>query len=329
MAEQRQEPLPSVSVVMPTRDRAQLLERALEAVLADEATTEAIVVVDGSDPETRRLLDRLADRDRRIRVTNTPDHPARLHRVQRGRDHGVSVASSEVILSIDDDVVAEAGLVSGHARWHAGPDRIVVVGYMPVVTPRRWPFTHSPISYYAGAYESMCEEFSSDPDSILHKLWGGNVSVRRSDWLKAIKHPRVGTNLDDKELGLLLLRDGLRAVFDPKLRADHWYERSLRGTIDRAAKNVAGQAQLREVHRDVLGELPPAPPPSAAMRLLLRISRRSPGWFVVKWGLIGLTAAAAVLRLSGLEDNGTVAVSWLAWARAEAALLAPQAEALR
>jgi hypothetical protein len=175
----------------------------------------------------------------------------------------------------------------------------------------------------------MCEEYATSPDSILHQLWSGNVSVRRSHWLQAIKRPRVGCYLDDKELGLLLREEGLRAVFDPKLRADHWYARSLRGLVERAEMSVVAQAQLRTLHRDVMGPLPAAPPPRPALRGLLRAARSSQGWFVVKWGLITLAVSAAALRISALEDKATEALSWLARARTERTLPTPLAEALR
>ncbi|MDQ2939792.1 MAG: hypothetical protein M3R23_04585, partial [Actinomycetota bacterium] len=242
-----------------------------------------------------------------------------------------------------DDVVAHTGLVSGHARWHAGRDDLVVVGYMPVVTTRRWPFSHSPVHEYAEAYEFMCKAYAADAGSILRQLWGSNVSVRRSRWLQAIQRPRVGSYLDDKELGLLLQQEGLEAVFDPSLRADHWYQRSLRGLVERAEKNCLAQAQLRAAdpgsidvvdsqgrRAELAGDDSAADPdPSRAMRGLLWLARSSAGWFVVRWGLIALTSAAAALRISAIESKGTVALSWLAWSRAEGELPPPLAEALR
>jgi glycosyltransferase involved in cell wall biosynthesis len=313
----RPEPvLPTVSVVVPTRDRADLLERCLEAVLADEATSEVMVVVDGSDPRTDGLLGRLAERDQRVRVTRTPEEPASLHRVQRGRDHGVGLARSDVVLSIDDDVVAEPGLVAGHARAHVGRDDLVVVGYMPVVTPRRWPGSHAQIDEYAGAYEELCEQFAADSSSILPQLWGGNVSVHRRRWLEAIQqNPRIGSYLDDKELGLHFQQMGLQGKFDPGLRADHFYERSLRGMVERAERNCIAQADLRATFPAARSHFVPGPPPRAHLRLLRAISRSAVGWFAVRWGLIGLSSAAAALRISPLESKTTVALSWLAFDR--------------
>jgi hypothetical protein len=274
------------------------------------------VVVDGGDPNTEGLLGRLAARDPRLRITRTPDEPAALHRVQRGRDHGVGIASGEVVLSMDDDVVAGPGLVSGHARAHAGRDDLVVVGYMPVVTPRRWPHSHAQITEYAGAYEELCEQFAADPSSILPQLWGGNFSVRRRHWLEAIQQtPRLGSYLDDKELGLHFQQMGLAGEFHPELRAEHYYERTLRGMVERAERNCIAQADLRAAFPAARSHFVPGPPPRAELRLLRAISRSALGWFVVRWGLIGLSSAAAALRVAAVESKATVALSWLAFDR--------------
>ena len=296
--------MPSVSVVIPTRDRAEILELCLKAVMADEATTEVVVVVDGDDPQTVEMLERLSRRDPRVRTTSTPTNPAELGRVQRARNHGAAIASSDVVLAMDDDVVARPGMVSGHAGRHEGEEDLVVVGYMPVATRRKWPRSYATVRYYSDAYESTCAEYAADPDSILHALWGGNVSVRRRHWLKATEEPRAATNLfDDRELGLQMLRDGLQGAFDPNLRGDHWYERSLRSFVQRAQMSPLEHARLRAAHPDLLqGESGKPAPMRPGLRMLARLARSSAGWWVVKWGLIATTYAASVLRISKLED---------------------------
>jgi GT2 family glycosyltransferase len=316
--------LPTISVVVPTRDRPELLGRFLDAVLADEAATEVVVVVDGSDPETIRLLERVGQGDRRLKITQAPDEPASLGRVQRARDHGVSLAESEFVLSMDDDVIAGPGLVAGHARRHAGREGLVVVGYMPVATPRRWPATHAQIDYYAEAYEHTTRGYAQDSELILRNLWGGNFSVLRADWLRAVDGPRISSYLDDKELGLRLLIAGLRGEFDPSLRAEHIYERSLRGLVERDRKNAIAQIELRAAFPESETSVFDAPPPHPAMRLLIRLSGPTPSWFVVRWGLIGLTSAAAALRIGPLERKGVQALSMLAWSRSARELSQPR-----
>ncbi len=312
------DPLPTVSVIIPTRDRPKVLERALSSVLADQATMEVLVVIDGEDAKTEDLLRRHQQSDPRVRFTHTPaPDDSGLNSVQRGRDHGVRSAKSEVILAFDDDEVAHPGMVTGHARWHARRDDLVVVGYVPVVTPRRWPHSHAPVRFYASAYESDIEIYRSDPDSILRGLWGGNTSVRRSHWLEAIEAGRTECYQDDRQLGLLLLRQGLEGVFDPSLRADHWYERTLRGFVGRAQKTVLAQVELRAAYPELVE---PGEPweKRRTHDILLAVTRPSAGWFVVRWGLIAATTLAGVLRLRKLEDFGARALWRVACERAAA-----------
>jgi hypothetical protein len=307
---------PTVSAMFLTRGRPQLVERALSAVLEDPATTEAIVVVD-DDPVTKQRLQAIAESEPRLRVTDTPPPDERgLDRTQRGRDHGAELATSEVVLALDDDVVAEAGLVSGHARAHAENDGpVVVVGYMPVATRRSWPWSYAPVQVYAESYEDHCRRYEEDPGEILRNLWGGNVSIRRSHWLEALRKGRVPCYHEDQEFGLLLAREGFRGHFDRSLRGDHWYERNLRGFVLRAEKTVGAHAELRAAYPELMEheeQLPERP----SLKVLLRIARVPGGWFAVKWGLIAATTLAGALRFTRLERMGADALWMIASARA-------------
>jgi hypothetical protein len=296
--------LPSVSVMFVTRGRPQMIHRALTAVLDDPATSEAIVVIDGEDPETTELLTTIGDS--RIRVTHTPPAgPDGLDSTQRGRDHGAGLASSDVVLALDDDVIAGPGLVSGHARHHTGDDgRLLVLGYMPVATRIHWPRSSAPVRIYSATYEQHCDEFEADPGSILKRLWGGNLSLRRGDWLDAIEAGRVPCYQEDKEFGLLLARQGFRAIFDRDLRGNHLYDRDLRGFVRRAEMTPPSQAALRAAYADVIEDqawidLPQHP----IIKALIRPSGSSVGWFAIRWMLIALASLAAALRLTRLEDR--------------------------
>jgi glycosyltransferase involved in cell wall biosynthesis len=315
--------IPSVSVVIPTRNRAAELKRCLAAVLPDAATTEVVVVVDGNDPDTLELLHELKASDPRIKDTTIPQQPQHLTRLQRARDHGAAIATSEVVLAMDDDVVGAPGLVGGHAQHHADRERLVVVGYMPVAILRRWPRSSAPVRYYSDAYESTCAAYRTSPDSILRRLWGGNVSVRRRDWLTAAAQPRTSTMFDDRELGLCMLREGLRGVFDPGLRAEHFYERSLRAFADRAARSAADGPKLLAAHPDLLAEEEEPAPDERRGRLLLASVAQVPlVWWSLKWGLIALASVAAAIHSSPVEERATRALWRLAFMR-EAKRVAP------
>jgi glycosyltransferase involved in cell wall biosynthesis len=87
-----------VSVVIPTRDRRALLERALGTALAQrDVAVEAIVVDDGSDDGTASYLAALDDE--RV-VVLRHDEP---QGVARARNAGVAAARSPWIAFLDDD----------------------------------------------------------------------------------------------------------------------------------------------------------------------------------------------------------------------------------
>jgi glycosyltransferase involved in cell wall biosynthesis len=88
----------TVSVVIPTRGRPQLLARAIRSVLAQTTQQfEIIVVLDGPDSSTAKIVEAFADS--RIRLVTLP-RPAGGG---TARNAGVSAASGNWIAFLDDD----------------------------------------------------------------------------------------------------------------------------------------------------------------------------------------------------------------------------------
>ena len=242
--------LPSVSVVIPTYRRRDLLPDVLRPLLADPATEELVVVVDGCRDGSLELLRELADRDARVK-------PMFVENRGRGgaQQAGIDVASKEVVLLLDDDVIAEPDLVTGHARHHAGGDGLVVLGYMPTVLPKRRLPGQFATFMYAEVYETWCASYRRNPDNILRWLWGGNVSVRRSDLRRVPLYSPAYTNFyhSDQDFGLRCRKAGLVGVFDPALAARHAHSRSLEGFLGDARSQGAGELRVHQLHHDQLG----------------------------------------------------------------------------
>jgi GT2 family glycosyltransferase len=246
---------PDASVVIPTHGRRQGIERVVRAALEDEATREVIVVVDGSDDGTYECLLDVAEREPRLRPV-WQDNAGQIAALQKG----VEEARYPVVVMLDDDVVAEPGLVTGHAKRHSAGRRQVVLGYIPVEEQSTWPDRVTARLYSMG-YEHQCRRWEADPREVISLLWAGNMSVRRSDALEVgLDNPdcRLGY-LQDRELGLRLMKAGFSAVFDRSLRASHLYSRSLEDFRRDAKRSGQGRWRLHEVHGDILGPVPPNP----------------------------------------------------------------------
>jgi glycosyltransferase involved in cell wall biosynthesis len=298
---------PTVSVVMPTRGSGELVVRSLLAALADPATFEAIVVLDRPEDcgDSEKIVDQLAALDPRVRVVRVGSQAA-ARRGQSARDDGARAARGELIVALDDDVVAHVGTISGHAGHHAVSSGLVVVGYMPVVEAASRGFRRAPARFYSASYERECSRFRSDSSSILKRLWAGNLSVRRADWIAAaeISHGRGGYH-DDRAFGLALEELGLRAVFAPELRADHSYSRSIAEFVRDARDSAVGERHLGLADGDA---------PLGGYRRLKRLLRWSSRWRgtwafgVAAAGAVALVASAARF---GRGEEVAASVLWL------------------
>jgi glycosyltransferase involved in cell wall biosynthesis len=297
------ERLPTVSVVVPTHERRDLLPATVEPLLDDAATSELVVVVDGSsDGSFEWLRERAAD-EPRLRALSTPGlGPA------AAREAGVRAASGAVLLLVDDDVVAERGLVSGHARRHAGEEGLIVVGYMPPRVPSIRRAGDFAVRLYAREYEQACRVYERDPDAVLLGLWGGNVSLRRSDFVRV--QERGGDAPvryhEDRDFGLRCRRAGLRAAFDRSLRAVHRHRRDLAGFARDARAQGFGLRVVHHRHADVLGPLPGdaferglARP----FRGLVRAARRRRAGRVLALAVAAITWSAGRVRAWRLEER--------------------------
>lgn len=242
--------LPTVSVVVTTHDRCGLLADHLPVLLADPAATEVVVVDDGSTDDTPQLLAELAATHPNLRPVRIPNSGT-----DGARRTGVARSTGEVVLLLDDDVRPSPRLVTGHAERHAAERGVVVVGYMPTELSSRRRAGDFATALYADEYERVVSGYERDRRTILTSLWNGNVSIRRSDYLRAHvgeRWPHAGYH-EDANFGIACLRAGLEGRFDRELKGGHRH----RVTLDKfrvTGRRIGyGTWELRHRHADVLG----------------------------------------------------------------------------
>jgi GT2 family glycosyltransferase len=104
------EPLPKVSILIPTRDRADLLENCVSGVVerTDYPNIELLILDNGSvEPQTQLLFERLST-DSRVRILPVPG-PFNFSLIN---NQGVAAASGDIILLMNNDVE-----VLGDDQW--------------------------------------------------------------------------------------------------------------------------------------------------------------------------------------------------------------------
>ncbi len=296
---------PRISVAITTYNRVELLRQVLASLLDDEASAEIVVYSDGSDDGTAEFLRALAAREPRIKPLISTVRSGRVS----GRRQAVEATSSPIVLMIDDDVLPEPGLVSGHAERHRRAERdTVVMGYMPTEVPGRWAKGTFATRLYAAEYERHCRWLDAEPESVLLGLWGGNVSLPRASFteVEAIRFWPDECYHEDQFLGFELARLGLVGSFDRGLRASHRHSRSIE-SFAREARNQ-GQARALMASRypelvgladpdEVVGDLP------HPLRAVVRLADRPRSHRLVRSSLIALCRVAGSTRCATVEER--------------------------
>jgi spore coat protein SA len=144
---------PSISVIIPTRDRPHLLRRAIESVLRQTAQhLEVIVVLDGPDPATTKLIQAFADPRLKLISLDPPVGGS------EARNIGARHATGRYIALLDDDdewlpnkLQAQLTLADAHPR----PNFVVVTQYLyrvegqpDEIWPAHLPAPNQPLSEF-------------------------------------------------------------------------------------------------------------------------------------------------------------------------------------
>jgi GT2 family glycosyltransferase len=234
-----------VSIVVPTRNRAQRL-RALLASLArqDGPPFEVIVVDNASSDDTLRVVGEAdSEVDAHVRAIHLP----RPLGPAVARNRGWRSAHSELVVFTDDDVVAQPGWLAALAAAHGRDPEAVIQGRTepdPRERDRLSAFSRSQHATGPGPWFQTCN--IAYPRTLLEQLDGFDESF----WEAAG---------EDTDLGWRAIEAGARVIYEPN--ALNWHAVHEPGAIQliRAAqkwrlvvRNVARHPQLRaSLHRGV------------------------------------------------------------------------------
>lgn len=226
-------PVPEISVLLPTYNRVEILDKilcALEAQTLSNESFEVLIVDDGSKDNTEQFLSKY--------VKKTPLHlsytileanggPA------RARNFGLEMCRAGVILIIGDDIEPDKELVAKHLTFHQekSDEGAAMLGYVyfpEEMQPNafmRW-LSHEGRKYFFD-YDSL------KPGQRLDHLYfyTCNVSVKakllsKSGWFDE-SFPFASH--EDLELGHRLSNNGMHLIYDPTAKGAHWHMLSVKG----------------------------------------------------------------------------------------------------
>lgn len=166
---------PTVSIVVPTYCREQVLLDTLGQLLTQDPPALEILVMDQTEQHetaTETLLQELShtNRIRWIRL-GKPSIPAAMNQA-------LLQAQSELVLFVDDDVTVDPSLVTNHARAHRQSGAAAVVGQ--IIQPWEQPLVPGEDPFRGGRHnEPDAFRFNAADRHWIHRVMAGNLSVRR------------------------------------------------------------------------------------------------------------------------------------------------------
>lgn len=114
--------MPFVSVVVPTYNREQILEKCLRALLGQTYPAgryEVIVIDDGSTDGTRAMVERVSDEHRSREGFSPVVYRYRKHTsISAARNEGINLARGELVIFLDSDIVTKPDFIEAHVKAH-------------------------------------------------------------------------------------------------------------------------------------------------------------------------------------------------------------------
>jgi len=210
-----------VSIVIPTYNRLTRLRQVIEALHQqdyDADSFELVVVSDGSEDGTNEYLQTL-ETPFALKVYLAPNGgPA------SARNRGLSQASGDYILFLDDDVVPVPSLISEHMAWHNIHEDVAVIG--PMVTPP----DYRPSPWVRWMHDRLAEQYEAMTEGLwqptARQFYTGNASIARRHLVESGGFDPTFKRAEDVELAYRLLERGLRFLFNPRAIGYHYEKRS-------------------------------------------------------------------------------------------------------
>jgi glycosyltransferase involved in cell wall biosynthesis len=192
-----------ISVVVPVYNEEHYLRECLDAVLAQREPVHEVIVVDnGSDDGTLRIVEGYADR---VTLLHEPRRG-----VQHARNRGLDAATGDVIGRIDADTRLTAGWSRAVRETFEDPAVQAATG---------------PVTYYDMALARLVDT----GDAVFRRLWsrgpidwllGANMAIRATAWQRV--RPALCSDAgvhEDIDLGIHLHAEGSAPVLAAGLRA--------------------------------------------------------------------------------------------------------------
>lgn len=211
----------SASVIVPTYNRPHALARTLGALRAMDIPAEEMEIVVVDSGESANGSERVASAHGALYSRQPNDG------VAVSRNHGARLASGELLLFVDDDIVVGSSNLRQHEAVHARYDSCLVSGHWEFDPDLRRKLEDSPL----GRFRLVYEDRANKPDGVetitarrVHPrtLSAANLSIK-ADVFRALDgfDERFPVGAEDQDLSWRAARVGCELIYDFDIRVIH------------------------------------------------------------------------------------------------------------
>jgi GT2 family glycosyltransferase/glycosyltransferase involved in cell wall biosynthesis len=240
----------SISVVIPTFNRAAMLAATLESFAAQTLPAdqyEVVVVDDGSEDATSQVCRDFASRIqlKYLHIENSGTSVA--------KNTGILASRGRILLFFDDDDVADSCLLEEHVKAHQQhpEENVAVLGYttwaptLPVTPLRRYVTETGRFLFaYGDLKDGQILDFTY--------FWAGRCSCKRSLLAKhgVFNRQFRAAGIEDIELGYRLSKFGFRVVFHRAAVSYMTRALTFEGFCDRCERQGEALFLFSQLHDD-------------------------------------------------------------------------------
>jgi glycosyltransferase involved in cell wall biosynthesis len=208
-----------LSIVVATRNRAPALSDLVESLqlqTLQRERFEVILVDNGSTDDTQRVAAALASRFMHGRALHEPKSGAAA-----ARNTGIRNSSGKIILFLDDDIIADPGLLEAHLQGHKSTAGGPVLGHVRHPWKETGSFLERFLLHHVELFQSFqFPDFENVP--FLH-FYSCNLSLPRTCFENVGLFDETFTSygFEDTDLGYRLSQAGYKTIYRPEAAALH------------------------------------------------------------------------------------------------------------
>jgi GT2 family glycosyltransferase len=208
----------AASVIVPTRNRQAFARELVRSIISAETVPAEIVIVDQSDEPDPELSTHTSEKGCAVTYRNSPTRGA-----SAARNEGVILARQDILVFVDDDVLAAPDWLSTLvATLEGGDDHTAVTGQVLSGAPES-------AGGFAPSLNQDEKEAVYEGRAAANVLWTGNMAIFRATVDRIGKFDeRLGPGKkrfpgggEDNDFCFRLLEAGHRIVYEPNAVVYH------------------------------------------------------------------------------------------------------------